>query len=259
LLFHNGSSFPWVFSIVTQKARKNGFLVFSLLFCYPFGAYAVSGTSFWRRGRAQGYLSRAEPILGESGRFDKTSGGVIMPGWILISYLVVSVLCIFGAVKLFGADQKSYGKSALSSYLAYTVVFLAIWIFRVEVPAYTLFLTMLAVLGNCFFGHYMGGYTKSKTYDRYLHAFGTFSFALFVYCILVNFVEAGGSRLFRAIFIFSLGGTLGVLFEMIEMLHDKKKNEEKSQKGLQDTNMDMLANLIGSLLAAIFAYFWLVG
>ncbi|MGI6261320.1 MAG: hypothetical protein ACOYJR_05715 [Acutalibacteraceae bacterium] len=89
-----------------------------------------------------------------------------------------------------------------------------------------------------------------------LHAFGAFSFSLFLYCILDDFIPTGGSLLFRSLFIFLLGNTLGVFFELLEMLHDtKKKKESKSQKGLRDTDMDMIFNLFGSAPAGLFAYF----
>lgn len=190
-----------------------------------------------------------------------------MPVWLIVSYCILSALCIFSIVRLFQVKKKTYAKSALSVYIFYTAVFLAIWILKIAVPSYLLLLTMLTILGACFFGHYLDYYTKSKTFNRYLHGFGSFSFSLLTYCILVHYIEDGGSLLFRALFVFLAGNTLGIIFELIEMRHDKKtskkrqeklKNTEKSQKGLMDTDMDILFNLIGSALAAIFAYFWLL-
>lgn len=183
-----------------------------------------------------------------------------MDVWILISFGIVSALCIFSVVKLFTKKKKVFANSALSTYLFYTVIFLALWVFNIKVPPYQLLLTMLTVLGACFLGHYLECYTKSKTFDRYLHAFGSFSFSLLTYSILNHFIVTGGSLLFRALFIFLIGNTLGVFFELVEMHHDKKiklKNV-KSQKGLKDTDTDMLFNLFGSVLAAVFAYFWLL-
>lgn len=182
-----------------------------------------------------------------------------MPIWIIISFLVLSALCIFSAVKLFSNNRKAYAKAALGAYIFYAAVYLAIWIFRIDVPPYLLLLTMLTVLGSSFFGHYLECYTKSRTFDRYLHGFGTFSFALLTYCVMDDFITTGGSMLFRAVFIFFAGNTVGVLFELFEMLHDvTNKTEPKSQKGLRDTDMDMCFNLIGSVLAGVFAYFWLL-
>lgn len=182
-----------------------------------------------------------------------------MPIWIMSSFCITSALCVFSIIKLYSTGKKPYGKASLSTYIVYTLLFLAIWVFQVSVPPYLLFLTMLVIIGTCFLGHYLGGYTKSRTFDRYLHAFGAFSFSLMTYCVLDDFINTGSSLLFQAIFIFLSGNTLGVLFEFIEMWHDgKNKKEPKSQKGLRDTNMDMLSNLVGSILAGIYAYIWLL-
>lgn len=180
-----------------------------------------------------------------------------MPIWIVICYLAVSAGCLFSVAGLYRKRKKQNAKAALSAYLSYTVVFLAIWIFMLTVPSYLLLLTMLVVLLACFFGDYLEYYTQSKTFDRYLHVFGSFSFALFTYGVLDDLVEVGGSKTFLALCVFLIGNTLGALFELIEAHHDTK-NKVKSQKGLKDTDMDMLSNLIGSVLAGAFAYFQLL-
>lgn len=167
----------------------------------------------------------------------------------------MSALCIFAAVRLFLAHKPDYGKSILGVWLFYTAVFFSIWIFQISVPPYLLPLTMLTVLGSCYLGYYLRLYDTSRVFDRYLHAFGTFSFALLTGCILDDFLTTGGSTLYRALFIVLLGNTLGVLFELTEMLHDSKKRMPKSQRGLRDTDLDLLFNLIGSILAGGFAYF----
>ena len=182
-----------------------------------------------------------------------------MPLWIIISFSIISALCIFSVIKLFARGDIPYGKEALSTYIFYTIYFVAIWISRITIPSYILLLSMLTILGACFLGHYLGGYTKSRTFDRYLHAFGSFSFSLLTYCTLNNFINTGSSKLFQSVFIFCVGNTLGVFFELMEMCHDiSKKEEPKTQKGLRDTGMDMIFNLIGSSLAAIFSFFWLL-
>ncbi len=72
----------------------------------------------------------------------------------------------------------------MSTYISYSLAFFAIWIFKLTVPSYLILLTMLAVLLACFVGDYLGYYMRSKTFDRFLHVYGSFSFALFTYCIL---------------------------------------------------------------------------
>jgi VanZ family protein len=115
---------------------------------------------------------------------------------------------------------------------------------------------MLAILFTCFFGYYLEYYLRSKTFDRYLHTFGSFSFAQLSFCILDDFIDTNSSKIFRSAFIFLLGNTIGIIYELIEAKLDTTA-DIKNQKGLKDTNMDLLFDMVGSLLASVVAYFWL--
>ncbi len=181
-----------------------------------------------------------------------------MPSWIIVSYLICSAAIIFAIVRLFARGNKPYAKAGVMVYLVYTLLFAAIWIFSLPVPSFLIFLTMLTALACCFCGYYLDLYNHSPyVFDRSLHAFGAFSFSLTAYCIIAGVTQPGGSLLFRALFVFCIGNTLGAVFELLEAAHDSKKNVPvKGQKGLQDTNMDMLFNAIGSLLAGVFSYFF---
>lgn len=180
-----------------------------------------------------------------------------MPLWLIIGYAIVSVLMILAIVKLFEREKTQYAKSSLFSFISFMLIFLFIWIFKLPVPAYVLFLSMLTVFFSCYFGYYHAMYVRTKVFDRYVHAFGTFSFALLAYCIIRVFLTVGGSRFFQALFIFTAGGTIGAIFELSEALHDTKSGV-KYQRGLKDTNIDVLFDLIGSCLSGIFAYYVLI-
>lgn len=180
-----------------------------------------------------------------------------MATWIIFSTIILAILCIFAAMKLYNKNQPEYAKAVLTSCIAFLISFVVIWLFNIDVPSYIIFLAILTVLISCFFGHYLGLYTSSNTFERYLHGFGSFAFSLYFYCIIDHFFNSGSSRLFQAIFIFLLGNTIEVIFELLEAKHDTKSNV-KSQKGLKDTNIDMLFNVFGSILAGIFAYIWIL-
>ncbi len=179
-----------------------------------------------------------------------------MPVWIIIAFAVFSALVLYAAAALNKKGQKQPAKAALSAYLTFTLLFLIIWIFSFSVPSYIILLAMAAVFINCFCGYYLDLYNRSKVFDRYLHAYGSFSFALFVYCLIQNLFETGGSKSYQSLFVFAVGMTLGEIFELIEAAIDQKKGAN-AQRGLKDTDTDMLGNLIGSLLAGVFAYFFL--
>ncbi|MCX7615287.1 MAG: hypothetical protein N2Z65_05995 [Clostridiales bacterium] len=123
----------------------------------------------------------------------------------------------------------------------------------IHVPYFIMLLPLIASFLHSFVGDHLNLYNRSKTFDKYLHAFGTFSISLFTYFIIGNITDPGGSKLFRALFIFFLGTGIGSIFEVFEFTMDSL-HKTFMQKGLKDTDMDMVFNIIGSAAAAIFAY-----
>ena len=179
-----------------------------------------------------------------------------MPTWLIIAFAVFSAFVLYGIVALNKKQQKQSVKASTVSYIFFTLLFLAIWIFAFSVPSYVILLSMLAVFIHCFCGYYVNLYNRSQVFDRYLHAFGSFAFSLFVYCLIRNLFEVGGSKAFQSLFVFAVGMALGEIFELVEAAIDAKSGAG-AQRGLKDTDTDMLGNLIGSLLAGVFAYFLL--
>lgn len=154
-----------------------------------------------------------------------------MPSWIIVSYLICFAAIIFAIVRLFARGNKPYAKAGVMVYLVYTLLFAAIWIFSLPVPAFLIFLTMLTALAYCFCGYYLDLYNHSPyVFDRSLHAFGAFSFSLTAYCIIAGVTQPGGSLLFRALFVFCIGNTLGAVFELLEAAHDSKKMSRSRDK-----------------------------
>ena len=180
-----------------------------------------------------------------------------MPIWLIIAYFLFSLPTLYGGVKLNKKGKKVHAKGALSALIAYTLIFSAIWIFDLEVPDCFVFMPMVSVFVSGFFGHYLGRYQKSKVFDRYLHGYTSFACALLAYYLVKNLFVMGGSKAFIALFVFSFSMALGAMFELMEAAHDVKSNV-KGQPGLKDTNMDMVFNLIGSIAAAVFAFFFLL-
>jgi uncharacterized membrane protein YjdF len=124
-------------------------------------------------------------------------------------------------------------------------------------PLIAYILAMVTLLTDSFFGYYKRLYNRTKTYDRIQHVIGSFSFAVFFYFFLSNIFEYGGSRAFQAFYILLLGVFYGTVYELIEFMSDSG-SRRKMQKGLKDTDFDMLSDLIGSLAAAVLSYFKLL-
>ncbi len=174
----------------------------------------------------------------------------------IISFIVFLSILIPCIVKLYRQKETVRAKATASTCVFYTLLFISIFLFQIKVPYWAILLTMIAAFVSGFCGQYLRMYYRSTVFDRYLHGFGAFSFSLLFFYLLDHFLEMGGSPLFLAVFVFLLGNTLGVIFELLEFSHDMKPaNTSKSQHGLKDTDTDMLFNLFGAMIAAALIYF----
>lgn len=125
--------------------------------------------------------------------------------------------------------------------------------FRIEKYIKTLVITT-AIFHNSF-GQYLNLYRTTIWFDKSLHVFGTFSFALFCYSVLnlsIGFFSK--SKIFTFILAMSLGTVVGAVLENFEFLMDiifKTNN----QHGNIDTNLDLIFNSVGAILAGFFIIF----
>ncbi len=161
---------------------------------------------------------------------------------------------VFIAVRYSKAKKSSSLKHAVAPAVLFLFYLLVLCIIRIRVPYFVLTLAMLTVFLHTFVGLYLDLYHRSKTFDRYLHGFGSFSFALLLYLTLSKVTSPGGSVLFRSVFVAVMGIAAGAVFEALEFLHDSR-NKMKMQRGLKDTDFDLIFDVIGSVAAAILAAF----
>ncbi len=174
--------------------------------------------------------------------------------------MLVAVLSIYTALQLIVIFKnfKTNKPIIAESFAGYLLVLAFLWIrdfFYIDIPNYAVILTILSIIGHSFFGRALNYYNTSRRYDRYLHAFGTFSFALFFYCLILSFINpAVNSRILTGVFTFTIGLSLGLVFEIVEFIIDctrtKKTSTPRSQRGLRDTDLDMVFDIIGALGAA---------
>ena len=185
------------------------------------------------------------------------NGGKIML-WLTLALLVFLIISLLRtAVRLRKRGKRADASAVTGSLVFFAALTLAVLLLRLDVPYYFLYLGLLSVWMNGYVGYGLDKFKTSTRFDRYMHAFGTFSFALIAYCVIRSIVPEGGSKLFRAIFVWALGGFLGAAFEVYEFLRDKMKGT-RNQHGLYDTDTDLAADLIGGFLAGVFAFFFLL-
>jgi len=110
----------------------------------------------------------------------------------------------------------------------------------------------LVIIAHCFGGKLLNLYVTSTTFDKYLHIFGTYTIALFAYSITKNIMEIPfNSKANIFLHVTLLGVSCGTIFELIEYIGDLTlKPSIPNQNGLIDTDLDMVANLLGALIAA---------
>lgn len=111
----------------------------------------------------------------------------------------------------------------------------------------------LTLLSHSIVGEYFKIYESSKFFDKGLHFFGTFTFSLIVYNLLSTWIRFRPShrRLATFVIVLALGISIGTLFELLEYFMDVVFNEY-NQRGLKDTNLDQICNLIGAVSAAVW-------
>lgn len=181
--------------------------------------------------------------------------------------IFITVLTFYYSLEIFILSQLHKNKNRINfkrditSLISSSILLIIIYLFKISIPYIILIFFIISLLIGSFFGYYLDYYNKLKHFDRYLHGYDSFSFSLLFYFIIINFMQSGGSKIFRAFFISFLGITIGVVFEIIEFLTDIKQQEVKThrtamQKGLSDTDSDLIFNFIGSILGAVLAYFF---
>jgi hypothetical protein len=175
----------------------------------------------------------------------------------LILLVLYSIAELFMLREFAKRKDKLAMKSAIASPLFLWLVMIAGYVYDFRIPGAVFMLGVLSAFANSYLGYYRDLYNRSRKFDRFQHAFGSFSAALFFYFLLGNLFEYGGSRAFGAFYVLLLGIFCGTVHEIGEFIADLR-GAEKMQKGLRDTNMDMVSNLIGSALACAAAYFFVI-
>ncbi len=134
----------------------------------------------------------------------------------------------------------------------FTVIFASSFIFYLNIPYYVFILLMLCLFLHAYFGYYKNYYNEKVMFDRVLHMEGTFAFSLYFYYLFSNFIKYGGSEYFLALYILLLGIASGAVYEITEFFIDLNKTR-KLQRGLRDTNFDIISDIAGSVASAVFA------
>jgi hypothetical protein len=176
--------------------------------------------------------------------------------WIV--YVLFVLTQVFIAYRYISTGNKLYVKSVVTTNILFGLYVAADEIFGIGVPYLVRCLVIIALFMHTFFGYFKDLYTRSQTFDRYVHTFGSFAYALFFYSLLsLVFGASVTPKLFAAVMLVFTGIAAGGVFEIIEYFVDKRM-PVKTQRGLKDTDVDLICDVIGSVAAGVAAYFFML-
>lgn len=172
------------------------------------------------------------------------------------AFIILTAVEAFIIYRFIRRREKALLKAVIPAYALYAAFVLCAHFLRLRIPDVVMIISMVSLLGHTFLGFYLRLYERAKTFDRFNHALGCFAYAPAFYFTLTSLFNEAIPELLAAILIASLGITLGVFVEIAEFAGDSKrtKNDIKLQRGLKDTDFDLIFDVIGSAAAGIFAY-----
>jgi uncharacterized membrane protein YjdF len=170
----------------------------------------------------------------------------------ILFFIVIQILTIFLLIKA-GRDRYEGIIVATSLFIIYILLELK---YDLELNNYIRIILIITMLTDSTLGRYFNFYKTKPSFDILLHIFGTYSFSLFAYSLISQiFPNSYKSNCYRVIFVITLGIALGTIFEIIEFLFDILINSStKHQNGLIDTNLDLIADSFGAIIAALHLF-----
>ncbi len=170
---------------------------------------------------------------------------------LLFMTVIFSSVILFTSIAVLIKKKYKFLIENIVTYIFYLTFLTVQYKFKFQVNAFIILLILITFIGNNLIGNYLNFYNRSKYYDRFLHAFGSFSFSLFFYSILDKIIiHTIYSKLYVSIFVATIGISLGCIFEIYEFILDLNTNSN-NQHGLIDTNFDLISNIIGAIIAGI--------
>lgn len=126
--------------------------------------------------------------------------------------------------------------------------------YGIELNQYIRVFVMLVIISDSLIGLYFDLYTTSAVFDKIQHILGSYAFSLFAYTLLCKLTHPVLNRICSFVLVVSLGLGIGVFYEIGEFIGDLvTKPSIPSQPSLLDTNLDLISDVIGSLLGAVHA------
>lgn len=172
---------------------------------------------------------------------------------ISILFIAIQLVLIF---ELARSGQSSYARSVMVTTFFWGMYTFLEARYGFYMNTYVRTIVIISILADSFLGSYLDLYTTSFIFDKILHVFGSYSFSLFAYILAIQLVNHSVNPSFKFIFIVSLGLSIGAFYEILEFLTDTFSHPNPiSQPSLLDTDLDLIGDLIGAIIAAAHGTF----
>lgn len=123
-----------------------------------------------------------------------------------------------------------------------------------EVPEKTKLMLSSSIFLHSALGQFMNFYEKVPFWDKCLHFYGSFVITYFFYQILTKKSRFWDEFPGAVLMAFLLGVFSGVLWEIAEFITDEILPGYNTQKGLDDTMLDLILDLLGCYTMAKIVY-----
>jgi uncharacterized membrane protein YjdF len=166
------------------------------------------------------------------------------------TFILIQTACIIGLII---TDNYDYMRMAIGNLIFWLVYITLEFKLKWGIPLYIRIAVILSIISNDLFGELFNMYVTSVLFDRVQHIFGTYSLTLWSFFIIQQFVKMKFiQRKLLIIFFILLSTTLGTFYEIFEFLQDELfKPVVKNQPSLLDTNLDLISDFIGGIIALI--------
>jgi len=170
----------------------------------------------------------------------------------LTAVFILAQLAVILALVLKG--RTDYARSVVfTTFLQLVFVFLEVK-YQLFMSTYVRVLVMVTFFLDAAFGYYFDLYITSVVFDKFLHFFGAYTFSLFAYIFVAQLQGSSLAKPVKFILVACLGLSLGAFYEILEFIFDSISHADPpSQPNLLDTDLDLTADLLGSLLAGCHA------
>lgn len=170
----------------------------------------------------------------------------------ILEFIIISIILGFAVRGFYVRKEYSYIFNSIMVVIIYLLFIYFDYKKNIKVNNYIRSLVIITALAHNVLGQYFNLYKITQWFDKALHVFGTFSFALLSYSIIKLFSNIfEESKIITFIVITSIGITLGAFLENIEFILDLVMKAE-NQHGMKDTNLDLIFNVAGAALASGF-------